>query len=463
MEAAARKLYTVLDAALAWVCAAVCALMFAAAALYLLMDSPSHGLGLSARSLPLVLAAALAARCLPGGMRYGGAAVFACALALRAAAVALLPAEPTSDFAFIYDAAQRFAAGDAGAFSGEYFALWGYQIPFALYEALVVSLGGGEAALGALNALYGAVTALLVYLIARRFAGGGAALFAGLLYAAWPGALLLTPVLTNQCLSLCLMLLGAYLAFSGGRLRPALGGAAVALGDLVRPEGALIFCAALAALVLSLLSRRDGRGRLLCSFACFAAGWAAAACAVSGAIALSGVAAQGIGNAAPEWKFVLGLDTATAGAYDGSMAYILSIPDAAERSAAAREAIRASLDACDSLPLFFAEKTALFYGRYEDIWLGVDSAAAMTLRRAERAFFLAAAALASAGCLRRRAGPEESAARGALFAFFAAYLFIEVQSRYRYFVIPFLAILAASGAKRLAGALAYGHRAGGRV
>ncbi len=74
-----------------------------------------------------------------------------------------------------------------------------------LYEALVISLGGG-AALALLNALWGAITAALVFLLARRFAPDGAAGAAAALYAVCPDAIMLTPVLTNQSVSLAFIL-----------------------------------------------------------------------------------------------------------------------------------------------------------------------------------------------------------------------------------------------------------------
>src|SRR5699024_5613698 len=102
----------------------------------------------------------------------------------------------------------------ASALEAEYFQLWGYQIPFVLYEALVVSLSGGAAALALLNALWGAMTAGLVFALARRFVSDGAAFAAALLYAVCPDAVMLTPALTNQCISLAFILLGVYLACS---------------------------------------------------------------------------------------------------------------------------------------------------------------------------------------------------------------------------------------------------------
>ena len=447
------KLHNPAEGALAGLSALAAAVMAASAALYVLLDSPAHGALLVFAGLALAAGlCALARLASRADARALGCAVFFAALALRLAALGALHMEPESDFLLLYDAACRFAAGDKAAFAGEYFALWGYQIPFALYEALVVRLGGGAAALGALNALWGALIAALVFGLARRFAGEGPAAAVGLLYACWPAALLLTPVLTNQFVSLAFILMGVFLASAGGLKRSALGGAALALGNLMRPEAALALLGLAAALVVRLAGRRGEWKRALSDFAALLAGYIALTALFTAAARASGIAPNGLGNAAPEWKFVLGLDTATRGEYDAGMEYILEIADPAARRAAALEAIRASLEGAGGpggLIAFFAEKTAAFWGAYEESWLGLESGAAYFLRRCDRAFFIAAALLAVPGCARLRASAEENAARGALLACFAAYLVIETQSRYRCFAAPLLLILAAAGIKRL--------------
>lgn len=92
------------------------------------------------RVLGLSRAAAAAERALP--------ALVVLAALLVSAPFALLPdAEQVSDFALLYDSAASLAGGDASALSGEYFLHWGYQVPFVLYEALVIRLGGGVGAL----------------------------------------------------------------------------------------------------------------------------------------------------------------------------------------------------------------------------------------------------------------------------------------------------------------------------
>ena len=224
-----------------------------------------------------------------------------------------------------------------------------------------------------------------------------------------------------------------------------LAGAALGFGNLMRSEAAMLWCALLAALVLTLTARSEPMKKALVRFALLIAGFVLITAAVRGGIALSGIAPNGTGNSVPEWKLVLGLDTATLGRYDPNMEYLLYIEDGAQRQAAAMEAIRASLSSSEDLFGFFWEKAELFWGGYEESWLGVVNEYIYPLRFWDRVFFIAAALLALVGCFGLRESREETIARGAVFAMFCAYLLIEVQPRYRYFVWPFLLMLAAAG------------------
>ena len=280
---------------------------------------------------------------------------------------------------------------------------------------------------------------------------------------------MLTPALTNQCISLAFILLGVYLACSPSWRRQLPAGLALAFGDLMRPEGLLALAGLAVALLLTLIRRDGGVKKRAIGFAALLAAYFALKLAVSGAIALSGIAPGGIGNAVPEWKFVLGLDTATGGMYDAGMEYILDITDASERRAAALDAIRASLDNAGGpggLLLFFIEKAASFWGRFEDSWLGAANASDALMQYAGRAVFIAACALAALGGAERRTDFASNCVKAVVCANFAAYLLIEVQPRYRYFVLPFVCVLAAPGIERAArpgASLLSGHRRGKSV
>lgn len=451
MGTLSNKLNTGMSAALAAAAAVCCALMLRAACAYVLDDPETRGWLIVLLGAVLALAVCpLAAFVLRRG-RYEvlGAVVFLLAFALRAAYVLQADSVPASDFSLEYDAALALANGDMSAFDTEYFSLWGYQIPFALYEALVIVLGGGVTVLGLLNALWGALTALGIFALTGRFAPKGAAFAAGALYALCPGAILLTPALTNQCIALFFFLLAIWLYLDGGWPRALLAGAALGFGDLMRSEAVMVWCALLATLVLTLTARREPMKRALARFALLIAGFAFITLAVRGGISIAGIAPNGTGNSVPEWKLVLGLDTATLGRYDANLEYLLYIEDDVVRRDAAIEAIRASLSANDGLFDFFWDKTELFWGGYEESWLGVVNEYIYPLRFWDRVFFISATLLALIGCFGLRESREETIARGAVFAMFCAYLLIEVQPRYRYFVWPFLLMLAAAGLGRL--------------
>ena len=126
---------------------ALCMLAASVSALRGVSAKSALGLALSLAAFALAaFSAYLAARRLPE--RALPALVVLAALLVRAPFALLPDAEQVSDFALLYDSAASLAGGDASALSGEYFLHWGYQVPFVLYEALVIRLGGGVGALG---------------------------------------------------------------------------------------------------------------------------------------------------------------------------------------------------------------------------------------------------------------------------------------------------------------------------
>ena len=424
---------------------ALCMLAASVSALRGVSAKSALGLALSLAAFALAaFSAYLAARRLPE--RALPALVVLAALLVRAPFAMLPDAEQVSDFALLYDSAASLAGGDASALSGEYFLHWGYQVPFVLYEALVIRLGGGVGALRVLNLLWTAGASGLVYLFARKFAGPRAGFAAGLLYAVYPGALILAGVLTNQHISLFFCLLGMWLIVERGpfaeggtpvsrALYGAAAGLSLSLAGLMRPESVLALASTVVTAAVLLIARHVSFRRLILPLAAVFAAYFALNAAASAVVSASGIAPGGIGNSRPEWKFVIGLDTESGGTYSEANEYILDIADDAERREAAGEAIRASLEGCDDLAGFFWGKVEGLWGSQEDLSFvtgGLPMESALVI--AERAAFLLAAALAALSCvaaLRRRAGAAELMGMCMVSAAFVCYLFIELQPRYR--------------------------------
>ena len=185
-------------------------LMIAAAAAYVLLAN-THPRGL------FLLYACVPALCLAGAAvllpaeRLGRRAflilLFTAALVLKGTVALTVTPRLESDFYLLHYAADQLARGNNILNDAAYFQLWPYQSFFVAVLAGVMKLfGSSPVVFRLMNALLSALTNLLVYALARRFASERGARLAGLLFLLYPGTFFLIPLLTNQHLSECLLL-----------------------------------------------------------------------------------------------------------------------------------------------------------------------------------------------------------------------------------------------------------------
>lgn len=188
---------------------------------------------------------------------------------------------------------------------------------------------------------------------------------------------------------------------------------------------------------------------------------------ISGLVVWTGLNRLGLTNQAPEWKFVLGLNTQSLGRYSDADAAAVFGPGVAdwrgELERLLEERLTISLPA---LLRLMAHKIRIMWGGFEDAsWVLTASYLAELEGRG-----LAAAALTGTGVLQRlcsgcwismnllNAGAALSALRRrerprgvrlllmlTALAYFCAHLFIEIQIRYRSTMTVLLIILAAAG------------------
>ena len=398
------------------------------------------------------------------------AVILALAAALRVGYILIVPTQPMSDFALLYKSAQSAAAGDmswADVTEG-YFSCWQYQIPFVLYEAAILRLVPSMAALKMMNVVWGVGSVYLVWRIVSRFMPGRCALAAAFMLAVYPTQLMYSSVLTNQHISLFFVLLAiTVLIETASPLGCALGGGMLAVGDLMRPEGviflAAVFCCALCAIIEQPKKKRALS--LLVTLTSFTAAYFAAKWAEELILGALGLAPYGLGNSVPEWKLVLGLDHKHGGGYSDEYIYILNLADTAARRAAGRDIILQHLAQRSGWVKFLITKVSSFWTTVENLeltmsgiplWKEIAGSALeyllYDLAGIELAVRITAYGFAAAGCARLAgsaiygAGRSTSAvpliAAAILCGTVLVYLAIEVQSRYRFFAMPFVFMLA---------------------
>ncbi|MBE6973591.1 MAG: glycosyltransferase family 39 protein [Ruminococcaceae bacterium] len=402
---------------------------------------------------------------------------FASALFLARFALALffilwLNSQPVQDFDTMYSAALQLARGSREYLDNIYFFNWAYQSAFVAYEALVIALFGDSLLpLQLLNAVYLAGTNVLVYLTAKRFLPEKAAMTAGILYAIYPAPLFLAGVLTNQHLSVFLLYSALYLLL-GKDLTPlrALGaGTIMALGNAMRPIGVILMLASLLWLLIRAAHRADLRTALHGIYV--AVSYFAVGAALSGLIIVTGINPEGLSNNQPMWKFVVGLNQDSSGCWNRTdYETYLSLPtDQAHETMTEEVKNRLSVGPV-ALADLALRKSAVMWAGNEDLYWGFGhleqevpaitfpitlswNSIQLLLGSLDKGIYLLAFALALVGLLLRLRRPEQCG-RSLLLVlllcgYYAVHLIVEVQSRYRYFLMPCVFLLAGIAVTRL--------------
>lgn len=456
----------------------LCTLCAAAFACVLLVQNLLH----LPSARPLIVLAGLLAGCgvLALCLRYlrpfrGFApTLFLVRFALALFFILWLGSQPVQDFATMYSAARQLAAGSREYLDNVYFFNWAYQSAFVAYEALVISLFGPSLLpLQLLNAACLAGTNVLVYLIAKRFLPEKSAMTVGVLYALYPAPLFLSGVLTNQHLSVFLLYSALYLLL-GKELTPrrALGaGAVIALGNAIRPIGVILMLAAVLWLLIQAACKMDWK-HVLHSMA-VALGYFAIGAALSGLIVVIGINPEGLSNNQPMWKFVVGLNQDSSGSWNREdYETYLSLP-AQEAHESMTQAVKERLRVGPAKLAGLAwRKSAVMWAGSEDLYWGFghldQEAPAITPRvplswnsmqlllgSLDMGIYLLAFGLALMGLLLRLRKPERCGHTLPLVlllcGYYAVHLIVEVQSRYRYFLMPCVFLLAGIAIARLFG------------
>ena len=410
--------------------------------------------------------------------------LFAAAMVLKGLMAVWIQTPPESDFALLYQAAEALARGENSLNTTPYFQRWPYQSAFVAVLAFCIRrFGAGPAFFAWCNVTLSALTNVLAYRLARRFASERGAQVAAMAFLLYPGTFFLVPVLSNQHLSEFL-LLAALVVYTGPVPSPTrrlwsavVAGLLLALSNAVRPMAAVVVLAALALAVLQTVNwQADRQGSLLWNVLLPCLGFVGAyfLCfrGLDAWTRLSGLNRLGLGNEVPEWKFVLGLNEASGGRYSAADAATVFGSGAADHQAA-RALIKERL----SIPLprlmnLMAHKIYLMWGGFEDTsWALTDRAiqllndrgigemveqGAEWLCRLASGCYLAITLSVAWGALPRLRAPKKSAANGAYtvvlltaLAYFAAHLLIEIQVRYRSTMTLLLILLTAPGVDAL--------------
>lgn len=383
-------------------------------------------------------------------------------LFLRLAWVFTIQTPLASDFSILYKTAVEIVNGSQNYLNDFYFQKWSYQLGFSVYEAIIVNFFGPHTLpLKLFNVAFSIGITVIIYKIASNLFNEFTGRIAGFLYAIYIPSIVMTSVLTNQHLSTFLYFLGfALLIHFGLKSKKSwvFIGILFALGNIIRPLGSFILLAI--GIYIILKGIFSGSLKTFSSYFIKFIGIIAVFFFVQQIIFYSliniGIADKPLNNEDSLWKFVTGFNYETKGSYSAKdKDYLDQFALGDERNEKSKELIKERLSDKKKVALLIKHKIAYMWGGKD---LSIHWSLLRTdktddfrnqLYKFEKILYMSMAIFgmaASAGLfLRKNINHKQILFMLLILGYGAIHVLIEVQTRYRYDMMPAVFIVQSYG------------------
>lgn len=371
-----------------------------------------------------------------------------------------------SDQQTCLEAAQRLIAGDISWTKEPYFQRWAYQIPFVLYEAVVIKAFGGISVLYFLNVLESIAICELLFLIIQEITSDRlVALMVAALFTISPSYIMHEGLIYNNILSAMLWLFAIYIFIVTKKRKNLfwgylLCGVILATSQLIRSEAIIwllaIICFQIYELLYNFLQRKKGFKTVLETMIVII-GFLLVLSIVSASVKISGLSSQGISNNCPYWFLVCGFTPDNYGEYCTRYTYIVDILDPEKQKVAFFQIMKEIFSGWNikSFITFLTGKMYRMWGAKNDPFAyGLNSSTWMQiLMFFDKAIYISTIILAFIGIKSKDKDTDKSKILivVAFLGFFCVFLLKEISIKYRYNPILCLLLLSAFGISKLIG------------
>ena len=371
--------------------------------------------------------------------------------------------QPISDFDYMIKTANDLLAGDTQRiYNSHYFDIASDNIPFTIYETIMLYFFKTVMALKFINVLLSTAMVYLVYKICQRITGELTARITSLIVVLYPPLFIYTSVLTNQTLSIFFILCALLLYIKKSNLIYI--GLLLAFANLIRPTAIIYFVGILVVTLFQGLFFIKNTFLIrvkTISFNCLKliAPYFLLIFVVSISLETAGLSKHGLFyNPIPNYKLLVGLNHETTGNYSASDNKLTNNPEtfAKQANILIKERIADK-----------GKLVKLFNAKFKNLWGKFDGAIYWALTKNvsnsknvlflilfEQYFYLAIITFGIVFLLFLLTSKMPISMSYLLFCttllgFVAVYLFIEIQTRYRYEIYPLFIFLAGGGIARL--------------
>lgn len=369
------------------------------------------------------------------------------------------------------NAAQHSVRGDFSWANLEYFQVVAYQIPFVLYEAVILKIFGTVRALYIFNGIFSILTCLMIYLIVKKLYDKNTALMITAIFSCFPEQISRVSFLYNYIISGFFFLVAIYFFvticrdcdkdennFRRNLYLSLLTGLFFGISNLFRKEAVVGFLGAECWFIYYFISRcrRENMRFLLLHTLSYMiviyAVYKAVNLVVDFSIIHTGISPNGIKNRCPYWIVVCGLTPDNYGIYSTKYIYIQGIRDKNEQFVAFKSIMHDIFDTQNfkSILSFFFNKGYYMWGEAYYLnkfykYMGISKILRATLIVFDHFAYTLVFLLSAVGLKKKQYNNFVAFISIVIIGFFLAYVIKEIHIQYRYFTFLTAVILSASG------------------
>lgn len=383
--------------------------------------------------------------------------LFFIGLTLRVLWVFMVPTELTSDFQQFFLAAEKFSQGNFEVYkNSRYYTIWPANLGFSLVEGILLFLVKNLIGLKILFALVSSSFIVLLYKIGKRLYNNASAKIIACIVTIFPPFIFYTSVNTNQTLSILFVLLAFH--FFVSKKSWVFIGVFLSIAHFIRPTAIIFWVGFIAYLVFVALPQLRKTGLLkktVFSVIKVSLGFWGTLFIINTAIIGLQIHKEGVfHDPVPKYKFLVGLNPETKGRYSAEDAALTQ--DIEIYNQKVDRLIQKRIENKSDLPLLFAKKYASMWSSGDDglFWATkkkITLSYHFFFQNVTHAFYLLLLLFSAIG-LWIAFFNKNHLLKDPLyyflitfFGFIIVYLFIEIQTRYRYEIYPLIILLAGEG------------------
>ena len=382
--------------------------------------------------------------------------IFIVAFLLRILFILNVEVIPISDFKLLHDTAISISNGDISPLKNDtYFKLWNYNIPFTLFEAVIIKISENIKLLQFINVIFSSGIVVLIYHCARLLFNNKVGLFSAFLAIIFPPFIVYTGILTNQTISIFFILLAIYSFLKKKNLIWI--GLFIGVAQIFRPIGTLFLFAFVFLLIYQFLYENKYNIKsikikileiikLLFSYNFILI--------ITSLLLIKGNFSENslYHNASTNYKFLVGFNYDSKGGYSAEDSNLLFSTYDKNFEEYSKELIKIRMEDKLKLIELFEEKFRIMWASPDSTfyWANWYNGNLISLTNYMWIIILFLASFASFKLIIKEKNRDLILYLPIVLGFFiGVYFLIEIQSRYRYELYPIVIILASYGMYKL--------------